>query len=205
MLVTFGASFAMMASQAQGQGPPQIGQKMEMQAQIQNIVRDRPREAEAAARAFLHLIGLREEPAGQVEQQLATLDSLKAAAPDVYWTEVGQLTVQFDMVQQLARRDSARAELVTRMFGLESSARAIQRAYRAATESQRAILRRRLEGYIDRHFDVENALRELEIADIERRLAQAREETRRRLDRAKRADLVKWAVDDIIRDATRPE
>jgi hypothetical protein len=205
MLVTFGASFALVASDLQAQDPlsPAVGQKMEMQAQIQNIVRDRPREAEAAARGFLHVLQQRFPDDMDLDELVRGLDSLKASTPDAYWAEVGQLTVQFDMVQQLVRRDSARADLATRMFGLELGARALQRAYRAATEPQRAALRRQLEGYIDRHFDVENELRGLEIADIERRLAQVRAETQRRRD--KRAEFVKWAVDDIIRDALRPE
>jgi hypothetical protein len=117
--------------------------------------------------------------------------------------EVAQLTAQFDMVQNLARRDSARADLVTRMFGLEVGARRLQRAYRGAGEAQRAALRKQLEGLINQHFEVENQLRELEIADIVQRLMQVRAETQRRRD--KRAEFVKWAVDDIIRDALRPE
>jgi hypothetical protein len=139
----------------------------------------------------------------KVEERLSALDSLKARAPDAYWAEVGQLTVQFDMVQQLARRDSVRADLVTRMFGLEVNARSLQRAYRGASEPHRASMRKALEGLIDQHFEVENQLRGLEIADIERRLSQVRAETERR--REKRAEFVKWAVDDIIRDATRPQ
>jgi len=42
----------------------------------------------------------------------------------------------------------------------------------------------------------------LEVADIERRLADVRAETTRRRDR--RAEFIKFAVDDIIRDAIRP-
>jgi hypothetical protein len=138
-----------------------------------------------------------------LDELLAGLDSLKARAPDAYWMEVAQLTAQFDMVQNLARRDSARADLVTRMFGLEVGARRLQRAYRGAGEAQRAALRKQLEGLINQHFEVENQLRELEIADIVQRLMQVRAETQRRRD--KRAEFVKWAVDDIIRDALRPE
>jgi hypothetical protein len=174
-------------------GAQEMPNPQQMQMQVQNIVRDRPREAEAAARAFLHVIGMKE----------SGLDSLRARSLDEYWMEVGQLTVQFEMVQQLARRDSVRADLVSRMFGLEVNARSAQRAYRGASEPQRGALRKRLEGLIDQHFDIENQLRGLEIADIERRLSQVRAETERR--REKRAELVKWAVDDIIRDATRPQ
>jgi len=194
---------ALAATLARAQDPGQAGQKMEMEGQVQRIMQGRPREAEAAARAFLHVIGMKDNPPFKVEERLAELDSLKAKAVDAYWMEVAQLTVQFDMVQQLVRRDSVRAELVTRMFGLEVNARSAQRAYRAASEPQRAVLRKRLEGLIDQHFDIENQLRGLEIADIERRLSQVRAETERR--REKRGEFVKWAVDDIIRDATRPE
>jgi hypothetical protein len=191
------------AGMAAAQDPAQLREKLETQGQIQNIMRDRPREAEAAARAFLHVIGMKDQPPFEVEQQLRELDSLKARALDAYWMEVAQLTVQFDMVQQLVRRDSTRAELVTRMFGQEVVARQIQRAYRNAAPGQLPALRRQLEGLMGQHFDIENQLRGLEIADIERRLSQVRAETERR--REKRGEFVKWAVDDIIRDATRPE
>jgi len=164
-----------------------------MQLQVQRITQERPREAEAAARAFLHLVA---------QDRLMALDTLKASAPDQYWAEVAQLTVQFDVVQSLNRRDSVRASLVARMFGLEAQARARQRAYRAATEAAQAEIRAQLVGLIGQHFDLEDRLRGLEVADIERRLAEVRAETQRR--REQRADLVRWAVDDIIRDAMRP-
>jgi len=168
-----------------------------MQMQVQKIAQERPREAEAAARAFLMLI------APERAEGPRSLDSLKARSLDQYWMEVAQLTVQFDMVQNLVRRDSVRAQLVAKMFGLESSARELQRAYRGAGETQRTALRAQLETLIGGHFDIENQLRALEMKDIERRLADVRAETQRRLD--KRGEFVKWAVDDIIRDATRPQ
>jgi len=185
------------AARAQDPGP------QEMQAQVAHIAQERPREAEAAARAFLHVIGMNRESSFNVEQRIAELDSLKARSVDAYWMEVAQLTVQFDMVQKLVRRDSTRADLVTRMFGLEVQARSLQRGYRSASEAARPAIRKQLEGLIDQHFDIENQLRGLEVADIRRRLAQVEAETARRRD--KRAEFVKWAVDDIIRDATRPE
>ena len=177
--------------------PPQLHE------QRQKIERERPREAEAAARAFLHALTLQQEAPFQLERQLAELDSLKQRSPDHYWNEVALLTVQFEMVQNLVRRDSTRADLVTKMFGTEVSARGLQREYRGATEARRALIRRELEQLIDRHFGVEEKLREREVADIERRLAQVRAESQKRRD--KRGEIVKWAVDDIIRDATRPE
>ena len=165
-----------------------------MQLQVQHIAQERPREAEAAARAFLQLVAA---------DRLPGLDSLRARSVDQYWIEVAQLTVQFDMVQNLVRRDSARAGLVAQMFGTEAQARALQRAYRDATDAQRPALRAKIETFITRHFDLEDQLRALEIADIERRLADVRAESARR--REKRTELVKWAVDVIVRDATRPD
>ena len=47
-----------------------------------------------------------------------------------------------------------------------------------------------------------NQLRTLEMKDIERRLAEVRAETQRRID--KRTEFIRFAVDDIIRDAVRP-
>ena len=72
-----------------------------MQAQVQRIVQERPREAEAAARAFLHLMAMN-GALDRVEERLAVLDSLKVKSPEAYWPEVAQLTVQFDMVQNLS-------------------------------------------------------------------------------------------------------
>jgi hypothetical protein len=184
-------AFLLVASATAAQEMPSP-QAMQMQAQ--KIAQERPREAEAAARAFLQLVA---------PDRIGGLDSLKATALDPYWMEVGQLTVQFDMVQNLVRRDSVRAGLVAKMFGIEVNARALQRSYRGAAEGQRSQLRSRLETLIGHHFDLEDQLRGLEVADIERRLADVRAETQRRRD--KRSEFVKWAVDDIIRDATRPQ
>jgi len=116
--------------------------------------------------------------------------------------EVGQLTVQFDVFQNLWRRDTVRAQLVGKMFTLEAQARNQQRAYRTAAESARPAIRSRIETLISHHFDLEDQLRALEVADIERRLADVRAETTRRKER--RAEFIKWAVDDIVRDAMRP-
>lgn len=165
--------------------------------QVQKILQERPREAEAAARAFIMLVA-----PDRVEGP-RSLDSLKVYSLDRYWMEVAQLTVQFDMVQNLNRRDSVRAQLVAKMFGLQAYAREVQRSYRFGNEAQRRASRTQLETLIGGHFDIENQLRVLEIKDIERRLAEVRAETQRRIE--KRAELVKWEVDGIIRDATRPQ
>jgi len=172
-----------------------------MQMQVQQIMQQRPREAEAAARAFLQVIS-QQRGQGAVETKLTVLESLKSHDLEAYWREVAQLTVQFDVVQSLARRDSMRAGLVTQMFGLELMARTLQLAYRDANETQREAYRSQIEKVISAHFDFENQLRLLEIKDIERRLSEVRAETQRRVD--KRAEFVKFAVDDIIRDAIRP-
>ena len=172
---------------------PQMSDPQAMQMQVQRIAQERPREAEAAARAWLLNVG---------PDLIPVIDSLKSASLDQYWMEVGQLTVQFDVFQNLWRRDSVRAQLVGKMFGLEAQARAQQRAYRAAPESARPVIRGRIETLISQHFDLEDQLRALEVADIERRLAEVRAETVRRRER--RAEFIKWAVDDIVRDALRP-
>ncbi len=187
------------AARAGAQDPMPNPQAMQMQ--VQRIMQERPREAEAAARAFLHVISV-QRGQGPEESSLALLEQLKASDPDAYWGEVAQLTVQFDVVQSLARRDSVRAGLVTQMFGLEAMARTLQRAYRSANETQRDGIRSQLEKVIGAHFDYENQLRLFEIKDIERRLSDVRAETQRRLD--KRTEFIKFAVDDILRDAVRP-
>src|SRR6266566_6787271 len=185
-----------------------------MQMQVQQIMQQRPREAEAAARAFLMLVApdrvngldsLREQANAANNQPLVVLDGVPVSSPpaqDQYWMEVAQLTVQFDMVQKLSRRDSVRAQLVGKMFGLEANARAQQRVYRTASESNRVAIRKQIEGLITQHFDLEDQVRALEIADIERRLTEVRAESQRRRD--KRAEFIKFAVDDIVRDAIRP-
>ena len=185
-----------------------------MQMQVQQIMQQRPREAEAAARAFLMLVApervngldsLREQATAGQTQPIMVVDGVPVSSPpfqDLYWMEVGQLTVQFDMVQKLNQRDSIRAQLVGKMFGLEANARAQQRAYRIASESRRPAIRKQIETLISQHFDLEDQLRALEVADIERRLADVRAESQRRRD--KRAEFIKFAVDDIVRDAVRP-
>jgi hypothetical protein len=181
---------------AQGMPNPQA-----MQLQVQQIMQNRPREAEAAARAFLGLI-LQNPGDYPVQPSLAGLDSLKNTNLDAYWGEVAQLTVQFQVVQTLVRRDSLRADFVMQLFALEARMRAVQRVYRNASESQRRELREELEAQMTAHFDIETNLRSLEVADITRRLAEINAETQRR--REKRAEFIKFAVDDIVRDAIRP-
>lgn len=201
-----------------------------MQMQVQQIMQQRPREAEAAARAFLLLVApervdgldsLRMHASGSGTEPLVVVDGQvvsgqplggvrgqelslisRSSIQDQYWMEVAQLTVQFDMVQKLSRRDSVRAQLVGKMFGLEANARAQQRVYRTTSESKRPGIRKQIETLIAEHFDLEDQLRALEIADIERRLADVRAESQRRRD--KRAEFIRFAVDDIIRDAMRP-
>jgi len=178
---------------AQDQNPQAMPNPQEMQMQVQRIMQERPREAEAASRAWLQNVA---------PDLIPGLDSLKGSAVDQYWMEVGQLTVQFSVFQNISRRDSVRAQLVGKMFGLEANARAQQRAYRTASEASRPAIRKQIEGFITQHFDLEDQLRALEIADIERRLADVRAESQRRRD--KRAEFIKFAVDDIVRDAIRP-
>jgi hypothetical protein len=183
------------ASRAGAQDPNQpMPNPQAMQMQVQRIAQERPREAEAASRAWLQNVA---------PELIPSLDSLKTSSTDQYWMEVGQLTVQFDVFQNVMRRDTVRAQLVGRMFGLEAQARARQRAYRAASEATRVALRSQIEALITQHFDLEDRLRALEVADIERRLADVRAETARR--REKRVEFIRWTVDDIVRDATRPQ
>jgi hypothetical protein len=200
-LLIAGAALLLTASSIRAQDQSPMPNPQTMQVQVLRIAQERPREAEAEARAFLHVIS-QQRGQGPVESNLALLEQLKAYDPEAYWREVAQLTVQFEVVQNLARRDSMRAGLVTQMFGLEAMARTLERAYRGANETQRDGIRSQLEKVIAAHFDYENQLRLLEIKDIERRLSEVRAETKRRLD--KRAEFIKFAVDDIIRDAIRP-
>ena len=185
-----GALGLLLASRSAAQEMPN---PQAMQMQVQRIAQERPREAEAAARAWLQ---------NSAPDLIPSLDSLKSASPDPYWMEVGQLTVQFDVFQNILRRDSVRAQLVGKMFGLEARARAQQRAYRSAPDAGRPAIRSKIETYISQHFDLEDQLRALEIADIERRLSDVRAESQRRRDN--RSEFIKFAVDDIIRDAIRP-
>src|SRR2546430_8125550 len=162
-----------------------------MQMQVQQIMQQRPREAEAAARAFLMLVApervngldsLREQANSANNQPLVVVDGVPVSGPppqDQYWMEVAQLTVQFDMVQKLNRRDSVRAQVVGKMFGLEANARAQQRAYRIASESRRPAIRKQIETLISQHFDLEDQLRALEVADIDRRFGQVPARTTR--------------------------
>src|SRR5713101_5482496 len=95
MTAALGWALAPRAARGQEAPPPQA-----MQLQAQHIAQERPPEAEAPAREFLRQIA---------PDRAGSLDSLRAKAPDAYWQEVGQLMVQREMVQQVSRRDTARA------------------------------------------------------------------------------------------------
>lgn len=182
-------------------------------ARIQLIVRERPPEMEAAARALVYAIAPnRVSDGGQplividgVAQPtpVPVLDQLKAANPDAYWHEVATLATQFEMFQRVVPRDSARARTMSAMFATEFEARILQRGWRGANEADRRAMRAQLEALMTRHFDAEDQLRALEVRDIERRLADVRAETERR--RQRRAEMVRWSVDDIIHGAERPD
>ena len=166
-------------------------QQLQMRAMIEQIARQRPVQAESAARELLRRL--------QIEQ--GSLDSLRARSFDQYWQEVAQLTVQREMLRQMG--DSMRQQLMAQMFGAEARARTLQRAYRETADSgQERAIRERLSTIMERHLAAEDSMRSLEIADVERRLAQVRAETARR--RRERAELVRRMVEEILRDARRP-
>jgi hypothetical protein len=205
-MVRVSTSLIFVAAAAAAHAPALPAQELDRNAQqqIQNIARERRPEMEAAARAFIYNVAPnRFGPAGEGPVPVPVLDELKRENLDAYWMEVAQLAVQFQMFQNVVQRDTARARQMSVVFGTEFEARILQRAWRTATEAQRRTLRTQLEALMTRHFEAEDQLRGLEMRDIERRLADARAETDRR--RARRAELVRWAVDDIIHQAGRPE
>ena len=158
---------------------------------IEQIARERPRQAELAAREMLRRL--------MIEQQM--LDSLRARSTADYWSEIAQLTVQRQMLA--SQGDSARRALMSQMFGAEARARGLQRAVRDGVDStQEGVIRVRLLTILERHLAAEDSLRDLEVADIERRLAQVRAETRRR--RREREVLVRRMVEQVLEDARRP-
>jgi len=229
------AALAALATTARAQDSAQMAaQQTQVRAMVEQIARDRPPQAENAARDLLR----------QLQIEGAALDSLRQRSLAEYWAEVAQLTVQREMLMHQA--DALRQKLMAQMFGAEAQARALQRDFiqirqnRGASPSvgnqpliivdgvpvnsgapisgvptnavtitvrpdsgrERAI-RQQLQVVLERHFAAEDALRALEIADVERRLAQVRAETVRR--RRDRAELVRQMVEDVLRDAQRPE
>lgn len=175
---------------------PDSAQAAQMRALIEQISRDRPPQAEAAASDLY----------ARLQLQRTVLDSLRARSLAEYWGEVAQLTVQRQML--LSQQDSSKARLMSQLFASEAQARSLQRdyrdGYRTVDDSNRVrLIRQRLEELITRHMAAEDSLRQLEIADVERRLVQIRAEGDRR--KRDRALLVRAQVDQILRDALRPE
>src|ERR1044072_8946274 len=138
------ALLMIVAGTARAQDP--MPNPQEMQMQVQHIMQERPREAEAAARAWLQNVA---------PDLIPSLDSLKLTSGDQYWAEVGQLTVQFDVVHRLLRRVSRRAQLVGKVFRGEANARAEQWPYGNAGERARPAVRAKIEALITQHFDLE--------------------------------------------------
>jgi hypothetical protein len=191
---------------------PDSAQAAQVRAMIDQIARDRPPQAEAAARDLY----------ARLQLQRAVLDSLRQRSLAEYWAEVAQATVQREMLMH--QQDSLRQQLMAQLFASEARARALQRDYRqvhqpsapnqpvlivdgvpitdTTSSGRERVIRQRLQELITRHMVAEDSLRELEIADVERRLTQIRAETEQR--RRQRAELVRQQVDQILRDATRP-
>jgi len=188
------AALAALATAARAQDSTQMAaqQAQVRRAIVEQIVRERPPQAENAARDLLRLLQI----------QGAVLDSLRQHSIAEYWGEVAQLTIQQQMLSQMG--DSIRQQLMAQMFAAEARARGLQRAYRETADSgQERAIRERLQAVLERHFTAEDSLRSLEIAEVERRLAQVRAETVRR--RRDRAELVRQMVQEVLRDAKRPE
>jgi hypothetical protein len=170
----------------------QAQQAAQLRAMVEQIARERPPQAEAAAREMLR----------QLQIQQAALDSLRARSQGEYWAEVARLNVQLEMLRNTP--DALRREMMARMFGEQARARELQRGYHPTADSaQERAIRARLQAVLDRHFAAEDSLRSLEIAEVERRLAQVRAETVRR--RRERAELVRQMVEEVLRDARRPD
>jgi hypothetical protein len=210
-----GAALAALPVAGRAQDSAQAAhQAAEMRMAVEQIARDRPPQAEAAAREMVRLLQL----------ERAALDSLRQRSLAEYWAEVAQLTVQREMLKH--QEDTLRQRLMAQLFGTEARARALQRDYREIHDSHIAenqpvvvlngvpvtdtadsrrerVIRERLQAILERHFAAEDSLRTLEIADVERRLAQVRAETDRR--RRERAVLVRQMVDQVLRDAGKPE
>jgi len=179
---------------AAGQSPDSV-QAAQMRTILDQIARDRPPQAEAAASDLY----------ARLQLQRAVLDSLRSRSLAEYWGEVAQLTVQRQML--LSQQDSSKARLMSQLFASEAQARTLQRDYRdeyrtVVDSNVTRTIRQRLEELITRHMAAEDSLRSLEIADVERRLAQIRAEGDRR--KRLRAELVRQQVDQILRDASRP-
>jgi len=210
-----GAALAALPVAGRAQDSAQAAhQAAEIRMAVEQIARDRPPQAEAAAREMVRLLQL----------ERAALDSLRQRSLAEYWAEVAQLTVQREMLKH--QEDTLRQRLMAQLFGTEARARALQRDYREIHDSRSAenqpvvvlngvpvtdtadsrrerVIRERLQAILERHFAAEDSLRTLEIADVERRLAQVRAETDRR--RRERAVLVRQMVDQVLRDAGKPE
>jgi hypothetical protein len=175
---------------ALGQNPDSV-QGAQMRTILDQIARDRPPQAEAAASDLY----------ARLQLQRAVLDSLRTRSLAEYWSEIAQLTVQRQML--LSQQDSSKARLMSQLFAAEAQARTLQRDYRVVSDSSRVrTIRQRLEELITRHMADEDSLRALEIADVERRLVQIRADAERR--KRLRAELVRQQVEQILRDATRP-
>lgn len=186
VLVTFGPSAR--AQDSLRQAMEEAARQAQVRAMLEHIARERPAQAEAVARQM----------AARLKLEQRMLDSLLVRSRDQYWQEVAQLVVQEQMLNQL--QDSARRQLVTQMFGAEAIARRLKRAYREALDSaQEHAIRARLEAVLERHLAVEDSLRALEIAEVERRLARVRAEAEVR--QRTRAELVRRMVEEILRDA----
>src|SRR2546422_3169431 len=80
LLVMTGLALAAGATTLRAQDQSPMPNPQEMQAQAQRIAQQRPREAEAAARAFLHPVA---------PDRIGGLDSLQARRPQALWVGGG--------------------------------------------------------------------------------------------------------------------
>ena len=133
---------------------------------------------------------------------VAVLDSLKVLAPEDYWQEVAILATQRGMIDEVARRDTARADLIQRMFSNEFATRRLRRMHRTADEPGRARIRSDVMLAVNIHYDLETELMKREVDDATLRLSLINGALKKRPD--ERYERVTKAVDDILGGNGRP-
>jgi len=147
------------------------------------VLRDRPRQAEMAARAYLYTIApadFRPAPATN-----GPLDSLKRLDEEDYWRIVAELTAHFERFQRLIQQDTVRAALAARLAGASYKVHLFTRLsaadYRAADEAGKQRMRARLVQLVSERMDAELLTHAMNLQDAVQRLdrARARYEDRR--------------------------
>lgn len=115
--------------------------------------------------------------------QVEGLLKLKVTRPNQYRRLLSRVFREMRYLEDVKKRDPERYEILSREKRLENDSRELARKYRETDdEAEKERIKKEMLDLLDQIFDLRQANREFEIERLEKRLAEAKENNRKRLE-----------------------